>query len=139
MLLAKKTKFKIFLINLFGFIWFELYNIYENNKSKNMSNKFTKSQFEAVKNEIFRLAKEFTKKGYASLVTMADEDHITLYVNREECVCDLDVRIKRFANTNNVEGLIKLVKANNIPLGKYVQTIIDAYHNDHRKDYFFDF
>lgn len=135
MLLAKKTKFKNFLINLFGFIWFELYNIYENNKSKNMSKKFTKSQFEAVKNEIFRL----TKKGYASLVTMADEDHITLYVNREECVCDLDVRIKRFANTNSVEELIKLVKANNIPLGKYVQTIIDAYHNDHRKDYFFDF
>ena len=42
MLLAKKTKFKNFLINLFGFIWFDLYNIYENNKSKKMSKKFTK-------------------------------------------------------------------------------------------------
>ena len=52
MLLAKKTKFKNFLINLFGFIWFELYNIYENNKPKNMRKKFTKSQFEAVRKAI---------------------------------------------------------------------------------------
>ena len=137
--ISKKTKFKNFLINLFGFIWFELYNIYENNKSKNMRKKFTKSQFEAVKNEIFRLAKEFTKKGYTSLVTMVDEDHITLYVNREKCLCDLDVRIKRYANADSVEELIKLVKTNNIQLGKYVQTIIDAYYNDHRKHYLFDF
>ena len=116
-----------------------MYNIYENNKPKNMRKKFTKSQFEAVKNEIFRLAKEFTKKGYTSLVTMVDEDHITLYVNREKCLCDLDVRIKRYANADSVGELIKLVKANNISLGKYVQTIIDAYHNDHRKHYLFDF
>lgn len=91
--------------------------------------KFTKSQFNAMTNEIVRLAREFTDKGFDSSVSFAKES-LTLFIHDGECcACLLTLRNDRYVWCKEFKELENVAKRADITLDRrYVSMIGDAVH-----------
>ena len=123
--------FHLFFMFLFGFILIELYNIYVTNIYNNMHKKFTKSQFSAISNELVKLAKEFTSKGYDCSISFAKAS-ITIFVHDVNvCVCALTIFEERFVCMNDFKDFVEVAKRANVTLnGKYTKLMVEEYENN---------
>lgn len=97
-----------------------------------MDKKFTKSQFSAVSNELVKLAKEFTSKGFDSSVSFTKKS-ITIFVHDANgCVCMFTIFEKRF---------VDVAKRADVTLnGKYTKLMVEEYENKkNTSNYHFEF
>lgn len=105
-----------------------------------MSNKFTKSQFSAVSNELVKLAKEFTSKGFDSSVSFA-KTSVTIFIHDANgCACMLTIFEKRFVNTREFEELVDVAKRADVALnGRYTKLMVEEYEKKKYTNYNFEF
>lgn len=106
-----------------------------------MYNKFTKSQFSAVRNEFVKLAKEFTSKGYDCSISFAKAS-ITIFVHDVNvCVCALTIFEERFVCMNDFKDFVEVAKRANVTLnGKYTKMMVGEYEtNKHTGLYYINF
>lgn len=105
-----------------------------------MNNKFTKSQFSAVSNELVKLAKEFTSKGFDSSVSFA-KTSVTIFIHDANgCACILTIYEKRVVNTREFEDLVDVAKRADVALnGRYTKLMVEEYEKKKYTDYYFKF
>lgn len=95
-----------------------------------MDKKFTKSQFSAVSNELVKLAKEFTSKGFDSSVSFA-KTSVTIFIHDAKgCACMLTIFEKRFVGTREFKELVDVAKRADVALnGRYTKLMVEEYEN----------
>lgn len=106
-----------------------------------MDKKFTKSQFSAVSNELVKLAKEFTSKGFDSSVSFTKKS-ITIFVHDANgCVCMFTIFEKRFVCINEFKEFVDVAKRADVTLnGKYTKLMVEEYENKkNTSNYHFEF
>lgn len=106
-----------------------------------MNNKFTKSQFSAVSNELVKLAKEFASKGFDSSVSFAKKS-VTIFIHDANgCACMLTIFEERFVSTREFEELVDAAKRADVTLnGKYTKMMVGEYEtNKHTGLYYINF
>lgn len=91
--------------------------------------KFTKSQFNAMTNDIVRLAREFTDKGFDSPVSFAKES-LTLFIHDSEgCACLITLSNDRYVWRKEFEELENAANRADVTLDRrYVSMMGDAVH-----------
>lgn len=105
-----------------------------------MNNKFTKSQFSAVSNELVKLAKEFTSNGFDSSVSFAKKS-VTIFIHDANgCACMLTIFEERFVSTREFGELVDAAKRADVTLnGRYTKLMAEEYEKKKHTDDFFEF
>lgn len=91
---------------------------------------FTKSQFSAVTNEMVKLAKEFTNKGFNSSVSFS-KTSTTIFIHDDNCCsCLLTIYNKRYFIVREFRELVDVAKRADVTLnGRYTKMMLEEYNN----------
>ena len=105
-----------------------------------MNKKFTKSQFSAVRNELVKLAKEFTSNGFNSSLSFS-KTSVTIFIyDSNGLACMLTIFEERFVITREFEKLIDAAKRADVALnGRYTKLMFEEYEKKKNTDDYFEF